>query len=1043
MRNNSLLCLLIVILVAAGCSESGAPPDAPSPGPEVISTNNRAVGLMGQFRYGEALEQFEQLSGDWPGTEEFEVNQAIATLNRQQEGDEQRALDLAGSVLEANPGNLRAHYVSGLVHLYLGFPEKALPHFSAVAEGDPEDAHAAYYQALCHAQAGQYEAALAGYQQAMKLDPYLRSAHYGAFQSLQRLGRVDEAREVADTYQRLERNPRSHLAEFRYTRMGRWGEAVAIDQDTPGPRPVPAGPVFAGREPLPVSGHSDGAWMTNGNAAISVADIDHDGRHDLFLNGVSGPGADAGGNLVIISGVDETFTADEQHPLAAVTGVNAVLWGDFDNDGRTDAYLCRDGINQLWQQDSAGGWTDITEKADAGGGAFDTVDGAFFDADHDGDLDLFLVNDDGPNELLNNNLDGTFRPLAAERGIAGDGGPSRMVLPVDLDSDRDVDLVVLNSEGPHSVWLNDRLWSYRPAPGFDAFGQQPATAVLAADLDANGMNELYTLDPEGQAWRWSADPQGTWRGNALELPPEAGQLQASQLAMQDVNGDGRQDLLLSSRLGWAAVGLAENQPELLHVAWASQDASFDAVLAFTGASLQGPEMLALESGQLVSWAPGPGRHPYLALKLSGKQDQGHATRSNASGIGAQLTVRSGSQWSRLASFRSQTSPGQSLQPLVVGLNGSQRADFVSIDWSDGVFQSELAIEAGTLSLIAEEQRQLSSCPVLFAWNGEEYAFVSDFLGVGGIGYAVGPGEYSTPRPWENFLLPDGALQARQGRYALKIGEPMEEVAYIDAARLLTYDLPAGWNLVMDERMGVVGPEPTGEPRYYRREMLPVAAVNDRSENVLDALLKSDHVAAPVGPLDERFIGRLAGEHELILSFGQAIDSSDGHPMLVADGWIEYPYSQTSFAAWQAGAAFEAPTLDAWTGEQWQTVYPQFGFPAGMPRRMSLPLDALPANTRKLRLRSNLQIYWDRIAVAWAETPAEVSVSEMPLHEARFTQPGFAQRSTLAQFRPYYDYSKLSPYWDTRYMAGNYTRPGPVKALVESADDAVAIIGPGE
>mgnify|MGYP000028259003 CR=1 FL=1 len=29
------------------------------------------------------------------------------------------------------------------------------------------------------------------------------------------------------------------------------------------------------------------------------------------------------------------------------------------------------------------------------------------------------------------------------------------------------------------------------------------------------------------------------------------------------------------------------------------------------------------------------------------------------------------------------------------------------------------------------------------------------IGVGGIGYAVGPGEYAPPRPWENLLLPAG------------------------------------------------------------------------------------------------------------------------------------------------------------------------------------------------------------------------------------------------------------------------------------------------
>ena len=63
----------------------------------------------------------------------------------------------------------------------------------------------------------------------MALDPYLRSAYYGAFQSLQRLDQPQRAASLVDEYQRLENNPRSHLAEFKYTRMGHKGEALAID----------------------------------------------------------------------------------------------------------------------------------------------------------------------------------------------------------------------------------------------------------------------------------------------------------------------------------------------------------------------------------------------------------------------------------------------------------------------------------------------------------------------------------------------------------------------------------------------------------------------------------------------------------------------------------------------------------------------------------------------------------------------------------------------------------------------------------------------
>ena len=50
-----------------------------------------------------------------------------------------------------------------------------------------------------------------------------------------------------------------------------------------------------------------------------------------------------------------------------------------------------------------------------------TVDGAFVDADHDGDLDLFLIRADGTNVLLNNDGNGKFRDISAQAGIGGDG----------------------------------------------------------------------------------------------------------------------------------------------------------------------------------------------------------------------------------------------------------------------------------------------------------------------------------------------------------------------------------------------------------------------------------------------------------------------------------------------------------------------------------------------------------------------------------------------------------------------------------------------
>ena len=234
-------------------------------------------------------------------------------------------------------------------------------------------------------------------------------------------------------------------------------------------------------------------------ASITAADIDGDGQIDLFI-----PGAiDEGGttkNAVLLNRGAAGFALDSSHPLAAVADVRTALWGDFDNDGLIDVYLCRDGANQLWRQTAKGQWADITAAAHADGGGGATIDGALFDADHDGDLDLLLIKRDGGDELLNNNGDGTFRPIGVRIGLT-DPRPSSAVVIADLDADRDADIVVIKKAAPPTVLLNDRTWQYHREPGFGTSGPSIVAAV-AGDTDADGRVEIYTSG-EGGIARWT------------------------------------------------------------------------------------------------------------------------------------------------------------------------------------------------------------------------------------------------------------------------------------------------------------------------------------------------------------------------------------------------------------------------------------------------------------------------------------------------------------------------------------------------------------
>ena len=1018
--------LLILLLAACQPAAPGLPPGA-------IEQNNRGVGLMGQYRNEEARQVFAELADAYPGWLDVRVNEAIAILNRQQEGDERLALSKVESVIEQDPGHVRAQYVAGLMRFYLGETERALPHFRAASDAAPRDAYVAYFMAQALAQLGRNEEALSHYERAIELDSYLRSAYYGAALILRQTGRAERAREQLEAYQRFADNPRAHLAEFRYTRMGPLAEAVAVSGQSPRrSAEPPQGALFGDWR--------DGARLPLGGAGVSLttADIDGDDRLDLFV-------ADPSGTLVLMAREAE-FEPAAQHPLSGLEGVRAAAWGDTDNDGELDVYLCRSGANRLLT--GAEDWQPIPgsdDVADPG----DCVDVGLFDADHDGDLDIFVVNAGGANELYSNDFDGSWRALGetAEAALSGHEG-SLGILAADLDSDRDGDLVVWHEGSAQQVLINDRLWRYRETDAFEAFRQSPAVSVTAADFEASGQPALVAIGPEGRIRRWRPGDDSRWQAEELARLDLASP-DSAVIAALDLTGDGRPELLVHHADGFEVLAFRSGPPRLESIV--SESAAVKALTPILIEASRGPALAGVvrtdEGHRLRLWPAGPGRHEFLAVAPSGRSERADGMRSNASGIGTGIAARFGSRWALTDTYDRHAAPGQSLQPVAIGLAGDDRLDFLRLHWSDGVLQTEMGLVAGRVHRIAETQRQLASCPVLFAFDGERFEFVSDLLGVAGIGFFHAPGQYSEPRPWEFFRFPAGSIAPREGRYAIRIGEPMEEVAYLDQARLHVHDLPPGWSVTLDERMHTGGgPAPTGEAIHYRdAAVLRVErATNERGEDVTEALRRADFEAAPVGERDRRFLGRLAGEHVLTLDFGDTINPPGSRPLLIIDGWVEYPYSQTVFAAWQAGAEYAAPTLEARAGGRWRTVYEHFGYPAGMPREMSLPLDDLPADTTALRLRTNLEIYFDRVRVAHAEpAPESAAVHVLDVDHARLGRPGFARRDTLDQRRPYYDYADRSPFWDTKAPTGYYTAFGPVGELVGEADDRFAVLGPGE
>ena len=968
---------------------------------------------MGQYEYAAAVTEFQAVVNAAPDWLDARVNLAIGILNRQNEGDERLALGILADVLEIDPDEPRALYTSGILHYHLGEIEPALRYFSRVVEIDPRDAHAAYFLGLLYLQSGDHATASEWLAKSTELDPHLLSAYYTASLALRRLGRRDEADELVATYTRLKPNPTAHLAEIAYKRMGPKADVLTATRAGLRRPDLPQGPLFA--DPLTVD-------IDVASTAASTVDLDGDGWQDVVLTGGGPPtvlGGGPAGELALVS----------DNPFEDARGTLAALWGDIDGDGIVDAILCGTGGTVYWRQAPTGTWVRNRILGDDPCSA-----GAVADADHDGDLDVFVIGPNG-NELFSNNRDGTFRRLAAEVGI-DNGDRGRQALFADLDGDRDLDILVVNAVPPHDIWQNDRTWTYRSMAKLRDLRHTPLAAVTVADADADGHREVYGLAADGELLRWTYDGT-TWKSISVS-PAETVStiLGTRELDFADFDGDGRGELLRVLPDGITLIdpasGTVKHSEAVPNLATAT-------ALVFEAA--HGPSLLAVHDRRVSLWPPGSGRHPFLALTLTGDSEAGQ-TRSNASGLGTWVRVRVAGRWTVLDRMDPHSGPGQSLQPLSIGLGGHSQADFVELEWSNGVSQTELALEVGKHHVIEETQRQLASCPVLFAWNGKAFEFVSDVLGGAALGYLDAPGRYAPPRPVEGFLLDAASLVVRDGRYALKLAEPMEENAYLDSAQLTVYDLPPGWDIVLDERLAVGGAPATGRHITFRRAVTPVSVTTADGIDVTELAIARDRRAPPPGELDPRFIGLLERDQELTLEFARPLDPE--RAVLVADGWIEYPYSQTVFAAWQAGLRYRPATLEARTGDgEWRILAEEFGYPAGMPRTMALPLPKLPPGTDALRLKSNMEIYWDRFRVAWEEHLEDAVTATLDPMTARVARTGFAKRTTGPQRLPHYDYGQRSPYWDAKAPQGLYTSFGDARELVRDTDGALAIITSGE